>query len=444
MEGKTRLRKAFAKNIFFYFIVCTILFLILGALIYNTVSHNIYDSADTQLLNFKENQAVISYQLKEQTTIVKEKKESGKSSDIESEDVVLTKTQKDTADTLDPRPIYVLRNKNKEIDNSIGISSVYKDLIDGLTFDADNLNKIYMVKLLDRYQYRAINYAIYDKEKLTSYMQVLINVDAEVDILDHFVKELALYFGLAVLLSAIVSYFFTKRTLKPITVSWKRQTEFVQNASHELRTPLTIIRAGQELLLSKPNSKITDNFEELNMLLNETRRLSKLVEDLMTLSLADGEKAELTKESLELSEFIENICQGYNEFIALEGKAIHTELKYPGAVYADKDKMRQLLGILLDNSIKYTEAGDVITVLTYVKEGKCCIQVKDTGIGISKVDQHHVFERFYRADKARTRKNGGSGLGLSIADAIVGLHGGSIQIANNAPKGTVVTIKLPK
>ena len=106
--------------------------------------------------------------------------------------------------------------------------------------------------------------------------------------------------------------------------------------------------------------------------------------------------------------------------------------------------MHQLFVILLDNAIKYTRPKDTITIHTYEKDSKCIIEIKDTGIGISEEGLKHVFERFYREDKARSRKTGGTGLGLSIAEYMVNLHKGSIKITHNEPNGTIVTIKIPK
>ena len=108
----------------------------------------------------------------------------------------------------------------------------------------------------------------------------------------------------------------------------------------------------------------------------------------------------------------------------------------------DRNKINQLLVIILDNAIKYTAEKDTITVKTYSKEGKCVIEVADTGIGISKEAAKHVFDRFYREDKARSREKGGTGLGLSIAHTIVKLHGGNIKIISNEPKGAKVIIKI--
>ena len=217
----------------------------------------------------------------------------------------------------------------------------------------------------------------------------------------------------------------------------------MQNVSHELRTPLTIIQAKQELLLQEPNAKIIDKSEDIVLTLNETKRLSKLVKDLLTLSRADSNKMTLQKENINIDDYIKEIITPYSEIAEMEEKEIILNLNYKMDINIDASKIYQLMIILLDNAIKYTEASDKIEIHTYSKDNKCVIEVKDTGIGISDEGLIRIFERFYREDRARNRETGGIGLGLSIANVIVSSHGGNIKASHNIPKGTIFTIKLP-
>ena len=132
------------------------------------------------------------------------------------------------------------------------------------------------------------------------------------------------------------------------------------------------------------------------------------------------------------------------EIAELQEKQIILDLNYKMDINIDASKIYQLMIILLDNAIKYTESQDTIELNTYLKDNKCVIEVKDTGIGISDEGLERVFERFYREDKARNRETGGTGLGLSIAKLIVSEHGGTIKATHNTPKGTIFTIKLPR
>ena len=235
----------------------------------------------------------------------------------------------------------------------------------------------------------------------------------------------------------------SKKALKPIVASWKKQSEFVQDASHELRTPLTIIQAKQELLLEKPNSTILDNAEDINITLKETKRLTKLIKELMELARNDSKEINLNKQKFNLDKEIKEIVDMYQETAKSQGKELIKQLEFGQEINADVNKLKELLIILLDNSIKYTDKKDTITVKTYKKEGKCFIEVVDTGIGISKEAKEHVFERFYREEKSRVREKGGTGLGLSIAYNIVKLHKGAIKIDKNYEDGTRMIVKLP-
>ena len=198
------------------------------------------------------------------------------------------------------------------------------------------------------------------------------------------------------------------------------------------------------MLLQEPESKIIDKSEDIRLTLNETKRLSKLTKDLMLLARADSNQIKLNKEEVDIDQLIREITVSYKDYAAMQEKTISLKLSYSNMITVDTEKIHQLLVILLDNAIKYTKEGEEIEVLTYSKDNKCVIEVRDTGIGISKQGKKHIFERFYREDKARSRKTGGTGLGLSIAYFIVESHGGTIKVEDNEPKGSVFIIKFPK
>ena len=220
--------------------------------------------------------------------------------------------------------------------------------------------------------------------------------------------------------------------------------EFVGNVSHELRTPLTIIQAKQELLLQDPNAKIIDKSEDISTTLNETKRLTKMVNDLLILSRADSHSYVVQKEKIKIDDYIKEIVLPYEELAEFQNKKIIENCDSGLELNIDSGKLYQLIIILIDNALKYTESGDEIEIGCHLKDNKCVIEVKDTGIGISEEGKKRVFERFYREDKARGRETGGSGLGLTIASTIVSICGGTISVSNNVPKDTVFTVKIPK
>lgn len=338
-----------------------------------------------------------------------------------------------------PQINLILRDKNGKIlnENDLGKLENYANQIE---FDSENLDVIYTLNLEDEYNYRCLNFKINGVEENSTYVQLLMNVDSENLLISKYLEIITYAVILGIVLSGIASLVLSKKTLQPIQDTLKSQTEFVQNASHELRTPLTIIQAKQELLLQEPNARIIDKSEEISLTLNETKRLSKLTKDLML--LVKGKNLKLQKEDVNFDELIKTVVLPYQDIAETQGKTVILNLKFEKEITLDVNKIHQLLVILLDNAIKYTEEGDAIKINTYLKDNKCVVEVADTGIGISDNGMKHIFDRFYREDRARNRETGGSGLGLSIATMIVNAHNGTIKVAHNQPKGTIFTIKL--
>ena len=197
-------------------------------------------------------------------------------------------------------------------------------------------------------------------------------------------------------------------------------------------------------MLQEPDSKIIDKIEDISLTIEETKRISKLTKDLLLLARADSKTMKIKKEEIEVDKFIENFIKPYIELAEMQNKKIILNLNFDNIISIDVNKIHQVLVILLDNALKYTEEKDSVTISTFNKDGKCLIEVKDTGIGISDEGIKRVFDRFYREDKARNRETGGTGLGLAIAFSIIKAHNGTIKASHNKPKGTIFTIRLQK
>ena len=407
MEEKKLIKKQLIKNMIYTFTVFTILVIIFDLLIYKRAEQLLYKEIDTELERF---------------------------ANLNELDNKIIR--------LNPRIIYIIRNFNGEIINEDSIGRLYDDYIDNIEFDRTKLNTVYSIKVNSEYNYRGINIPVYTISNELCYIQLIANVDGENESLSNLRSRLFSMSAIIITTSIIASYMLSKKTLKPIMQAWERQTEFVQNAAHELRTPLTIIQAKQQLLLEEPDSKIIDKSEDISLTINETRRLTKLVKELMILAMADSNQLQIKKETTNIDEVIRKITIPYMEYAKMQNKELIVELNCNREVNIDINKITQLMVILLDNAMKYTKEGEKITVQTHCKEGKCTIEVIDEGIGISNEQKKHIFERFYRADKARTRETGGTGLGLAIAQTIVKAHGGSIKVYNNEPKGTKFVVKI--
>ncbi|HJJ06478.1 MAG TPA: HAMP domain-containing histidine kinase [Clostridiaceae bacterium] len=398
MSEQKIIKNQLIKNMMFNLIAFTIIFSIFGLVIYGQFSNSLYKSADEELLNSKNKLDFLENNNKEDMP------NRGMRDNNSKPDEPKTKTG------MNPRLIYLIRDEDGNVTGNGNIGYIYTDeYIKSIKFDKENLNKVYKISIDSTYQYRCINYKVEQNDKII-YVQVLINIDAEENIIESFSKILIICIIISIILSILASYILSKKTLKPIIKSWKKQTEFVQNASHELRTPLTIIQTKQELLLENPNSKIIDKASEITISLNETKRLAKLVKELMILARGDSSEDVIKKEKFDLDTFVKDMCTPYKEMAEIEGKEFDINLNYNKNINADKNRIHQLLVIVLDNAIKYTEKKEKIELCTYEKENKCVIEIKDTGIGISDETKKHMFERFYREDKARSRQTGGSGL----------------------------------
>jgi signal transduction histidine kinase len=217
--------------------------------------------------------------------------------------------------------------------------------------------------------------------------------------------------------------------------------EFISNVSHEIQSPLTSIR-GFARALQNDALGASERLHYLNIIETESMRLSKLSDNLLALAALDAENRAFDPQPYRLDRQIRNLI------LACEpqwtSKAIEMDVSFEEVtIIADQDLLSQVWNNLLYNSIKFTPQGGRICLDLYAGDGSIVFGITDTGIGISEEDQAHIFERFYKADKSRTRSNGGSGLGLSIAQKIIELHQGTIAVASKPGEGTTFSVSLP-
>ncbi|WP_101722413.1 sensor histidine kinase [Eggerthella timonensis] len=310
-----------------------------------------------------------------------------------------------------------------------------------IPFDESIMERAYLVEA-DGRRYRVANFASDDAE--LPYVQRAADVGSEAAILERLTAALAVGLAAALVLTAVASYLLSRRTLRPIASAWEKQTEFVQNASHELRTPLAVIRTNQELLLDDVGAPVIDKLPCIDASIEEVSRLARLTDELLALTSSDAAATGLNVRMLDMGALAADMAASYEELAAAEGKALKAEAGGLVRVEADADKLRQLMAILLDNALKYTEPGDAIEVRVRSHGARAVVEVRDTGVGIAEEDCGRVFDRFYRADRARARSTGGNGLGLSIAKGIVEAHEGTIRMERNRPRGAAVIAEIPK
>src|SRR5215510_6946361 len=247
--------------------------------------------------------------------------------------------------------------------------------------------------------------------------------------------------------------------LARLAASFDLQRQFMADASHELRTPLSVMRTAAQVILERPRRDENEYRNALAMIDDQTRRLARIVDDMFTLARADAGRRPLAHSAFYLDELIVETARAAGVLAARKGVMVETAWSPEVSYYGDEHLLRQMLLNLLDNAIKHTPAGGVVRVNLNQFEKRCEVVVADNGEGIPVEAQPHIFERFYRADKARSRSDvnangangsngsngagGGAGLGLSIAQWVAEAHGGTIRLVRSDTAGTIFAVTLP-
>jgi len=224
----------------------------------------------------------------------------------------------------------------------------------------------------------------------------------------------------------------------------KVRRDFVANVSHELRTPLSILRGYIETLLDNPQTSDKELSRILGVMERHSKRLGLLVDDLLTLARLESRSAGLQFSDVQLAELFQSVIRDWEKKLAEKQLKVVVDLS-PDArtIRADETRLHEVLYNLLDNALKYSRENGEIRLRAVQRGPEIVLSVTDNGIGISKDDLPRIFERFYRADKARSRELGGTGLGLAIVKHIAQLHGGRVEAESELGKGTTIRVILP-
>lgn len=251
--------------------------------------------------------------------------------------------------------------------------------------------------------------------------------------------RMCLWVGLAGMLIILIPVIFLSRWIaKPVQAAFDRQKQFIADASHELKTPLTIITTNAEVL----EGTLPDN-KWLSYILEQSRRMKILINSLLDLARLDSDNKKTAFQNFDLSKTVRETV------LSFESMAFEYEKKYSWdiagglSLYGNKENIKQLVTILLDNAFKYSDTKGCITISLIQTAGKKQLFVHNTGKGIDVKDQKRIFERFYRIDGSRSRQSGGYGLGLSIAESIVKSHKGQISVKSDGKSYTDFYILLP-
>lgn len=279
--------------------------------------------------------------------------------------------------------------------------------------------------------------------KPVKYGIITVNVTDTIFNLNQFKKVILWSFGAFGLLAVMVSYWISMMNMKPIIKAWQQQQDFVNNAAHELRTPMAVIQGKLENMLTRPESTVREQSNAIILSLSEVRRLTSLTNNMLTLAKSGSNMTRIERESTDISEFLSNIVAPYQEMAEFDGKQVLLSTHANQPIFIDQKRIHQLLVLLIDNAMKYSDSGATVSISATIEKRKFILSVADTGRGISDEAKKHVFDRFYREDKTGSRQTGGTGLGLSIAEWIVHAHGGKIVVLDNQPKGTIFKVTLP-
>ena len=430
-----KFKKNWYAEDFSYFIrnfgVFTLIFSAMTLIILQVMHSSLYTSVDEKLLSLSGNpQDVIQLAVNRATDEVK---------DFNSQSVTPSTDKKPTVSS-NTEVILLDSNLNQLVAGNRFLG------LDRVTFNKKDLNHIRQLHVQNSYGQDEIYRVILTEMNIESvstnikYAAVLINTSQLEQISQNHEQLIVVVMASFWILSLIASLYLARVSVKPLLESMQKQQSFVENASHELRTPLAVLQNRLETLFRKPEATIMESSESIASSLEEVRNMRFLTTNLLNLARRDdGINPELGEVE---PDFFNTTFTNYEMIASENNRVFHFENRIHRTIITDKLLLKQLMTILFDNAVKYTEEEGVIHFVIAATERNLYLSVADDGIGISAADKKKIFDRFYRVDKARTRQKGGFGLGLSLAKQIVDALKGTISVKDNKPHGTIFEVKI--
>ncbi|HEM3702664.1 TPA: HAMP domain-containing histidine kinase [Streptococcus suis] len=457
-----QIQKIYQKDSFSFFIryfaVFTLIFGLMTAIIFQLMRSTMYQSTDDTLQRIKNEPAMLigfaiartyepnsEFIIQDSTTTDTSSSSSATSSS--SEPIPPKDMKAGEQMRLGTNTHVLLYSKSGELlnpDNFTGLSQLKldkKDLgeIKELTVESPFGSE-------EHYRYVTIELSTEDLGYYSGYditcATILVNVSQIKSSIATYETTVAIVMISAWIISILASIYLANLSMRPILASYQKQKDFVENASHELRTPLAVLQNRLESLFRHPEATILESSESIGSSLEEVRNMRLLTTNLLNLARRDdGFKVDMIDvEPAYFDEIFENYCMIAEE----NGKNVVVENHIQKSIRTDKVLLKQLLTILFDNAMKYTDENGDIRIRATIKDRYVLFTLADNGLGISDADKKKIFDRFYRVDKARTRQKGGFGLGLSLAQQIIKTLNGQIVVKDNQPKGTIFEVHLPK
>ena len=420
---------------FSYFIrnfgVFTLIFSAMTLIILQVMHSSLYTSVDEKLLALSNNpQNVIQLAVNRASENLK---------DLNGGDVT---SNSDKKVTISSNTEVILLDSNL---NQLVTGNRFLGL-DKITFNKKDLNHIRQLHVINSYGQDEVYRAVLTEMNIDTvstnikYAAVLINTSQLEQISQNHEQLIVVVMASFWILSILASLYLARVSVKPLMESIQKQKSFVENASHELRTPLAVLQNRLETLFRKPEATIMESSESIASSLEEVRNMRFLTTNLLNLARRDdGIKPELAEVE---PDFFNTTFTNFEMIASENNRVFRFENRIHRTIITDKLLLKQLMTILFDNAVKYTEEeGDIYFEIS-TTERSLYLTVADNGIGISAVDKKKIFDRFYRVDKARTRQKGGFGLGLSLAKQIADALKGSIGVKDNKPNGTIFEVKI--
>ena len=438
----TRIKKTVGEDDFSYFIryfgLFTLIFSAMTLIIIQVMRSSLYTTVDENLKTLSKDPyslAAIAYRDQRQS--------KDKDNDEDPEVMIPDHDKSEPKGDVTSNTTVVLLNRNYE---NLTTGNGFLNF-KSVTFGRKLLNKVSQLQITNSYGKKESYRAYMTDLGLTDdggsdvkYAVIMTNISQLEQTSEEHESQIALVMICFWGISLFASLFLARLSVKPLLESMQKQKAFVENASHELRTPLAVLQNRLETLFRKPEATIMESSESIASSLDEVRNMKLLTTNLLNIARRDdGLKPEI--EEIEPS-FFDQTFSNFGIIAEENGKFFQGDNQVDKVICSDKTLLKQLMTILYDNALKYTDEDGEIQFEVQLKDKNLLLRVLDNGPGVRDEDKKRIFDRFYRVDKARTRQKGGFGLGLSLAKQIVEAFKGTIQVKDNKPKGSIFEVKL--
>lgn len=438
----TRIKKTVGEDDFSYFIryfgLFTLIFSAMTLIIIQVMRSSLYTTVDENLKTLSQDPyslVAIAYRDQRQSNT--------KRDDNDHEVMIPDHDKSEPKGDVTSNTTVVLLNRNYE---NLTTGNGFLNF-KSVTFGRKLLNKVSQLQITNSYGKKESYRAYMTDLGLTDdggsdvkYAVIMTNISQLEQTSEEHESQIALVMICFWGISLFASLFLARLSVKPLLESMQKQKAFVENASHELRTPLAVLQNRLETLFRKPEATIMESSESIASSLDEVRNMKLLTTNLLNIARRDdGLKPEI--EEIEPS-FFDQTFSNFEIIAEENGKFFQGDNQVDKVICSDKTLLKQLMTILYDNALKYTDEDGEIQFEVQLKDKNLLLRVLDNGPGVRDEDKKRIFDRFYRVDKARTRQKGGFGLGLSLAKQIVEAFKGTIQVKDNKPKGSIFEVKL--